>query len=373
MRVLLYTCGMVHGTERLMPWRALLEVARYSPYEIAICSAQRPEPMRLYEGIRIFCIANGVEALRQFVEEGGWDVVYYPISYRQGLKNMRDLDGVKARKIAYVPGGIFPLCGSLALIKNGAAKLAFPYLLDSITPHKWISQKLQSVGFEAVVCQTPLTGRDARNSGWDTTIVALPGKDEEMSINCDLLCSLGLQEQKFILFSGAPAPARGAIMAMKAYDSLADELVDTKMVMLMRRDLNSDFTEFDACVTTIQHMDRFVICYDKLTREQLFCFFNKSYAVILPFLIVPSEIPLTFFEVMQMGTPVITFENGGTTDYLRNALKISKYRNVRSLANAIRSLCVNSEERNVLAENARHIMCNHPTWKQTSQKWLSVL
>ena len=90
---------------------------------------------------------------------------------------------------------------------------------------------------------------------------------------------------------------------------------------------------------------------------------------MLPFLIVPSEIPLTFFEVMSLGTPVVTFENGGTTDYLRKGLKIASKRSVRSLGEAMVDICQNESERNMLAIEAKTIMEKHPTWDQTAEIW----
>lgn len=373
MKILLYTIEMVKGVERLMPWRTLVEVAKYSPHTTAICSAQTPEGEREYDGVKIYSIDYGAKALADFVEEGGWDVVYYPITYRQGLTDMSALAGIKARRIAYVPGGLCPLSGSIKLIQMGEAKRALPYLLDTLTPHSWVAEKLQKIGFEGIVCQAPLTGRDAEKSGWKKVVTALPGKDEVPVTDSSKLMQMGLEGQKYILFSGAPAPTRGAVLAMKAFDGIADRLPDTKMIMLMRRDVSSDFTDFDKAVGEIAHKDRFIISYDRLTREQLFCFFKEAYAVMLPFLIVPSEIPLTYFEVMQMGTPVITFENGGTTDYLRKGLKMAKSRTAASLGRAIESICTNADERNELARNAKLIMSNHPTWKETSEKWLSIL
>lgn len=377
MKILLYTIEMVQGVERLMPWRTLVEVARYasSDIQIAICSAQKPEPEREYQGVKIYSIDYGTSALAQFVDEGGWDVVYYPITYRQGLKNMSELSSIRARKIAYVPGGLYPLSGSLKLMQMGEAKRALPYLLDTLTPHKWIARKLQDVGFEAIVAQAPLTAKDATESGWKKAITALPGIDKVDESRCDYSLShkLGVSGHKYVLFSGAPAPTRGAILAMKAFDQIVEKLPGTRMVMLMRKDVSSDFTEFDKAVEQIHHKDRFVISYEKLTHEQLIGAFREAWAVMLPFLIVPSEIPLTYFEVMQQGTPVLTFENGGTTDYLREGLKIANQRSVKSLAHAIEEICTNANERKLLADNAKRLMSNHPTWEETSKKWLSIL
>lgn len=369
---------MVKGVERLMPWRTLVEVAKNAPkeFEVAICSAQKAEGAREYEEVRIYTINYGIPALRQFIEEGGWNVIYYPITYRQGLKDMSELSTISAKKIAYIPGGLCPLSGSVKLIQMGECKRALPYLLDTVIPHSLIARKLQKAGFESIICQAPLTSQDARRSGWSKVITALPGN---MSISDFEVFDeshyekLGLKGQKFILFSGAPAPTRGAVLAMKAFDRIADQIPDTKMVMLMRRDISSDFTDFDKAVSEIKHKDRFIVSYDKINHSQLFCFFKNAWAVMLPFLIIPSEIPLTFFEVMQFGTPVLTFVNGGTTAYLGKGLKTAKHRTISSFANAIHEICRNEEERNHLSENAKRIMSKHPTWKETSKEWLSVL
>jgi len=376
MKILLYTFEMVRGVEHLMPWRTLVEVAKNAPsaFEVAICSAEGQDGIREYDGVTIFSVDYGVAALERFLQSGGWDVVYYPITYRQGLRNMAALATIKARKIAYIPGGLCPLSGSLKLIQMGEVKRALPYLLDTITPHSWIAKKLQKVGFEAIVCQAPLTSRDALNSGWKKAITALPGKETvALQLDDSFLERLGLKGEKFVLFSGAPAPTRGAIMAMRAFDAIADRVPDTKMVMLMRKDVSSDFSAFEQAAARIRHKDRFIISYEKLTREQLFCFFKEAYAVLLPFLIIPSEIPLTYFEVMSYGTPVITFENGGTTDYLREGLKIAKHRTVSSLSDAIVELCNNHSEREQLAHNAISIMDNHPSWEETAMDWFGLL
>lgn len=378
MKVLLYTIDMIKGVERLMPWRTLIEVAKYAPseIEIAICSAQAPEQVREYDGVKIYSIGYGISALRKFVADGGWNVVFYPIAYRQGLKNMGELSTINARKIAYIPGGVCPLSGSMKLIQMGEVKRALPYLLDTVTPHSLIAGKLQKVGFEAIVCQAPLTANDAAKSGWNKVVTALPGNDIVSCIDNSAeehYNKLGLRGQKYVLFSGAPAPTRGGILAMKAFDKIAARVSDTKMVMLMRRDVSSDFRAFDKAVSEIRHKDRFIINYEKVDYSQLLCFFKNAWVVMLPFVIVPSEIPLTYFEVMQFGTPVITFENGGTTDYLKKGLKIAEQRNASSLADAIVEICNNSEERNRLSECAKEIMSKHPAWNETSKKWLSVL
>lgn len=358
-----------------MPWRTLVEVARWmnatGRHEAAICSAQEPEETRQYQGVTIYSIEPSHQALHNFVAEGGWQVVYYPVTYRQGLKEMNGLTNIPAELIAYVPGGLSPLSGVVSLICSGHGRLARPYLLDIVTPHKWLATRLHTVGIRKIVCQAPLTALDAEEHGWkrEDVFCALPGKDVNIEEDDSLVEQLGLKEQRFLLFSGAPSPVRGAVLALKAFDKVAEKLPGVKLVMLMRCDVRSDFSEMDAAVQAVKHKEHVVVSYERLTRPQLFGMFRAAWAVLLPFLIVPSEIPLTFFEVMSLGTPVITFKNGGTTDYLRDGLIIAKKRSADSLGEAMVSICRNEEERERLSRNAKQLMDKHPTWDKTAAIW----
>lgn len=379
MKVLLYTYDLVPGTERLMPWRTLLEVARWmngtQRYEAAVCSGGGPEGMRLYEGVRIYGIDPTVEALKDFIAQGAWDVVCYPVTFRQGLKNIGDLADVPAKMIAYIPGGLYPLPGVFRLMKDGHWKRALPYLLDSLTPHRLLARKLHRAGVCKLICQSPLTAEDAHRSGWKENEVfcALPGKESSVQADSTLPDKLGIAGQRYLLFCGAPAPTRGAVLALRAFDRVADRIPEVKLVMLMRRDAGSDFSEFEAAAGKLKHKDQVLVVYDRVSREQLFGMFASAWAVLLPFLVVPSEIPLTFFEVMGLGAPVITFENGGTTDYLRNALMIARKRNEKCLGDAMIRMCRDEAERNRLSAAAKEQLCNHPTWEETAAIWAKAI
>lgn len=381
MKVLFYTFGMVAGTEHLMPWRTLVEVARHmnstGQFQAAICSAQSPGPPRDYNGVPIINIEPSKSSLRTEVKNGGWEVLYYPVTYRQGLKSQAELATIPAMVIAYIPGGLCPLSGSLQLGLTGHVGIAKPYLMDTIIPHGILARKLHEAGVDRIICQSPLTAKDAVLHGWkkENVFCALPGIDRLQEIKKDdsLLNELGLEGKRFLLFSGAPAPTRGAVIALKAYDKYASLIPDVKLVMLMRRDVSSDFSEFEKATRTIEHKDSVIISYDRLTRHQLFAFFENAWAVLLPFLIVPSEIPLTFFEVMSFGTPIITFHNGGTTDYLKEGLMIAKRRSRKALGNAIVGICSDKRLREQLAQSARDLMVKHPSWEQTAMVWESAI
>lgn len=362
-----------------MPWRTLVEVAvnlnAGGLHKVAICSGQSSGGTRKYQGVTIYSIPPDLNALKQKVEDEEWEAVYYPISYRQALKSLNGLAGIPAKMIAYIPGGLCPLSGSMKLIRLGHWHVAKPYLLDTLTPHKILFDKLKKAGIKKIICQSPLTAFDAIKHGFDEdgVVMALPGKDKIEETDDSLVRQLGLSGKRFLLFSGAPSPARGALTAIRAFDRVAGSLGDVKLVMLMRKDTGSDFGEIEAALAKIRHRHQVLLIYDRISRVQLMGMFKAAYAALLPFLIIPSEIPLTFFEMMSLGTPVLTFENGGTTNYLASGLKIAIKRSEKSLGKAIVEICNDRKMRDKLSESAVKLMSKHPGWKQTAERWERAL
>ena len=193
MKVLFYTYGMVPGTERLMPWRTLFEVARWfnatGQHEAAICSVQPLNSSRVYEGVTIYSVEPGSEPLRRLVEQGLWNIIFYPVTYRQGMRDFDGLDQIPAEIIAYIPGGLSSMSGVVELIKQGYWNLAKPYLFDVLPPHKWLIKRLHRAGIIKMVCQAPLTAIDMINHGMsiEEVFCALPGKDVNMVEPCEIV------------------------------------------------------------------------------------------------------------------------------------------------------------------------------------------
>ena len=72
-----------------------------------------------------------------------------------------------------------------------------------------------------------------------------PGKDsfDEIVPDNSGLDKYDLKGRKWLLFSGAPAPTRGAEVVLEALDSVKDDGV--RLVMLMRTDVGSQYKRFE--------------------------------------------------------------------------------------------------------------------------------
>lgn len=382
MNICLYANDMYPGTERLMPWRTLVEVAKYMnslpDINAEIYSAQdQTAETRIYDTVKIRCVRKGIPTLVSLIHELAIDVLYYPIAFRDVFRPLKLLEEGPIRKIAYIPGGIYSWQGIGALCKIAGMANAKAYLLEKLIPHSWMIRKLKTIGFSSVVSLSRTTTRDVIRNGWyvERAYTAIPGIDEFPALEADYsVCrKLDLRHRKFILFSGAPAPIRGSMTLLRAFDRFAERNSDTLLVLLMCKDNSSEFTAFKELVNRLRHKERVVISYERLSPPQLKAFFESAYVVALPFLLVPSEIPLTFFEVLSCGTPVVTFENEGTTDYVKKTIVSSKARDARSLSVNLENVCNNNQYRDYLSERALELMKKHPSWEDSAKIWIKAI
>ena len=120
------------------------------------------------------------------------------------------------------------------------------------------------------------------------------------------------------------------------------------------------------------HPERVIMVRDGLSREQLKAFFERAWYMVLPFVVVPSEVPLTFFEIMSCGTPVLTFANGGTSDYLKDGLMVVD-KSMEGLIAGVTEAWKNMPLRAEKAERARRIMQDHPTWTDVTDQWMTLI
>jgi glycosyltransferase involved in cell wall biosynthesis len=142
--------------------------------------------------------------------------------------------------------------------------------------------------------------------------------------------------------------------------------------MLMRTDVGSKYESFEKALDRMKHPERVRIIREKVDRTQLRAFFGSAWYALLPFIVIPSEIPLTYFELLSCGTPVITFRNGGTTEYLKEGLLIAD-KSVKGLVQALDRAWSDEPLRRKLSENGKLIMVNHPTWSQVGSEWIKLL
>ena len=386
MKVVIYTVDCFKERARLMPWRTILEVAKVmqeAGHKVAILNACNKEEDvfdygwagigGLYkEPVQIRSVLKTDEAVLTKLNELSPNTLYIPLTFREGIKPAMWIEKVTCKKIGYMAGGVYDLKSVWLLIQTAGLAAAKPYLLEALTPNCLFAHTMKQIGISKIIGLTDTTTNAVKRAGIINALTIYPGKEpfDKIPAEVDIIKKYGLLGKKWFLFSGAPAPTRGAELLLKAVDRVSDETV--RLVMLMRTDVGSVYKAFENKLENLKHPERVVVIREKLTREQLRAFFGGAWYALLPFIVIPSEIPLTFFELLSCGTPVITFKNGGTTDYLHNGLLISD-KSVHGLTHALELAWKDSRLRDNLSNNGKTIMSTHPTWKEVGKQWEKLL
>ena len=380
MKIALATVDLLRGRERLMPWRTVMEVAGYARkagHDAVVLTLPVAADNEDYscEGVPVRVAPRDFAEFRNYVNSQGFDALYYPTPWREGLKDLSAFASITCRKIAYFPGGSVHFSNVWALGNNVGLRVTKPYLADWLTPYGWTMAKLKDVGFSTVIAQSPYTAETCRKAGFGDVRMIVPGKDDFETLDevPEILDKLNIKGKKYLLFTGAPAPIRGASLLLKAVDKAVCADNSICCLFMMRRDVGADFGMFEKLYSQIIHKENMVISDMKLTRNELKTIVTHARAVVLPFLLVPSEIPITFFEVLSTGTPVVTFENGGTTDYLGDSVLASAPGKINGLAKNLLCIWQDDSLYGRLRNNALSKMEDHPTWDAVSKLWLECV
>jgi glycosyltransferase involved in cell wall biosynthesis len=380
MKIAIYTVDLYPGRERLMPWRTLLEVAeemknRNIEVDLITASVERENQDYIYQKLRVKVVPRNFSLLAEYINENMYDALYFPLTWRDGFKDLSALKLITCSKIGYFPGGVYSKNNVLALYKWGSFKACKPYLLEYLAPKKKLIRKLKNYDFTTIIGLTETTTQSVKSFGWQKAKTILTGKDsfENLEINQNLLSSYDLEGKRFFLFTGAPAVTRGSQCLLRAFDRLVDENADAQIVFLMRTDVGSKYKEFTTVYESLKHKDKIKIINATLTPSDLKTFMSQAYSVVLPFLVIPSEIPITFLEVLSCGTPIITFENGGTTAYMKDAILCGNPGNIDSLFGMMHKLWNNNQLRNELSLKGLSLMKTHPNWSFVADQWINIL
>lgn len=378
MKIAIATVDLLNERTGLMPWRYVLELAQFlqnhdNQVDVLNSFVQFAGENSAYKGLNIIRTTRNLKEFCGFMSSGNYDVLIYPMPLRESIKKLNALCKLNCKKIAYMPGGIYPPGSVFRLLINTGLKTALPYFLDVLTPEWFYAKQLKKCGFDTFAGLTPFTTGMIKKGGFEKAVTILPGKDDFEKIVEDTLIpeKYSLNGKKYFLFTGNTDPIRGSGILLKQIDKLALKNPDLLFVFLIRSDRKSSDTFFNKNLNKIKHKDNLLVIKDLLNRSELKSFFINAHAIILPFLVIPSEIPLTFPEVLSFGIPVITFNNGGTTKYFKDVILTAK--NVRDLNLKLHLLWNDDRLREQLSQKSVECMKNYPSWNDSLSAWINLL
>ena len=225
--------------------------------------------------------------------------------------------------------------------------------------------------FDAVICQSAVTGKSITKQTHSKIPVHVipPGIDKERwtatgAMNQD-------RSKNLFLYTGAATAIRGFSVVLDAIALLSD--TDIKLRVLARGSNQTSLKAIESEVIRRNIQNKVSIKGGLLTIEELKREILNSTAVLLPFVLVPSELPVTVMESIACGTPVIVSSINGLSEAAGDAGVAVPPGDPFRLATEIKDLYLQNKRikdmRAACPKQAERML----SWNSVSDRWLKAI
>jgi glycosyltransferase involved in cell wall biosynthesis len=221
--------------------------------------------------------------------------------------------------------------------------------------------------FRSVICQSR---RTADRLGADISFeVIQPGLDL-MQWQPVVAPTLMADKKRTFLYVGSPKAIRGFEFLLKAMLRLPPEIC----LRVLARGLDAYAeAQLKAHMKKIGLCSRVSIRGGWLPPEDLRAEIQNASAVVLPFILVPSELPVSVMEVVACGTPVIVSDIDGLPEAAGSAGITVPAGDPIALAEAMKSFAADGRRQQILREACRVRRQQYLGWPEVSSRWAAVL
>ena len=383
MNVLIATHDMIARKARLMPWRVVHEIKQShtrTDTEVFIASLTvGAEDSAAPDDVYRIPKDKGrlADALHRLVAEHSIDVVIWPVTWHEPAWRIRAVAALPVARIAYFPGGVYDLGACLYAMRHLGTKVTLPYLLDSLISPRRLTRRLTQAGFTDLISLSELTRSVASSAGWPTerTHCVMPGKDApEKSPAADIpreteqwLCGT-----PYLLFMGPPSRIRGIFEMLTAFEIAAQKNDSIRLICLFRADDKLDSDAVRTAIERSKYRERIYAAWESVSRPELHAFMRGALAIVMPFVLVPSEIPLAIIEAMAHGKPVITTASGGTGEFTSQFGFAPAVGDTTALSDAMLTLTGDESLRRDKAQRARELHERLDDWHEMADRWMAI-
>ena len=259
-------------------------------------------------------------------------------------------------------------------------RASLPYMLELFYEKIRDARFFHRHGIKQAVTMSQLHKSMLCRAGWSADRVTYipPGKDGEEDnagvpapgLPAEFIEWLG--ERNYILFMGPPAAIRGVFELLEAFELAAARQENLVLVCLLRDDAELDAEKIKSTLATMRYRERVYVVWQSVERAVLHAYLKGCRSVFLPFILVPSEIPLAIIETMACGKPVVTTGPSGTGEFVRQCGAVTELGDGGALADEMIRLVTDESYYQALCDASSAAYREHPTWGEVAERWLQV-
>ena len=385
MNILVVTHDLTEHNAHLMPWRTVCEVvnhARKKGVDARLVSLGGQKGRITGPGIpsgteSVIKAAGKLEKeLRDIYHEFTYDAILWPVVWREPYWRIKAVTCLGVPVVGYFPGGVYRLADILYATRRIGVRRTLPYLADAVWPKRLQLKRWKTRGMRFLIAMTPFTANAAIAGGWPERFIAAipPGRDEGRNENVPANLPDAFVEWRngrpFYMFAGPPSGIRGVYELLSAFDRVAEAHQSACLVCLFRSDAPLEAEAIARVIDGMKHRNRVYSVWESLSKPLLEAFMSECHGIVLPFVAVPSEIPLAIIEAMRFEKPVITTMTGGTGEFVERSGESVSLGNVPALADSMLHLLSDPEYYQSKCNATRAAYHNHPTWDAMADKWI---
>jgi len=366
MHIALFCSGFTEESIRLQPWLTMIQVARLlAASDHAITLVTDGQPGRLPFPTQVFNSLRGSNnaAIRSWLDTAKPDraiIAVTPFSLVTGRWHR----GIgRSRAWAYLAYGLYT---------PHELWIAWPYLSrwerwaycrNLLVPAILWRKQLEEC-FKGVICQSQRTG--SRIGSSDFVKIIPPGID----LGFWTFSPASSKNNCSFLYLGGAIPIRGYEILLAAMQLLPPYIT----LRMLARGLDAeDQTQLETKLAVRGLQERVFIRGGWLPREELRAEIQAVIAVVMPFVLVPSELPVSVLEVIAAGTPVIVSDIDGLPESVGDAGLVVPPGNVTALANAMQSLADDPIRVAALRKNCLMKRSDFADWNAVGRTWSQLL
>jgi glycosyltransferase involved in cell wall biosynthesis len=171
---------------------------------------------------------------------------------------------------------------------------------------------------------------------------------------------------------GPPNKIRGIYELLCAFEKIAAKNKEICLVCLFREDGTLDTETINKQMAQFRYKNRIIAIWQSLPKDQLTAFLRYCRALMQPFVLIPSEIPLAIIESMALGTPVIISNTEGSGRFTEPFGLVCRAGDIGRLAKAMTALLEDNDLLATKRKAAIDLYSRHPSWREVAQRWLAV-
>jgi glycosyltransferase involved in cell wall biosynthesis len=225
--------------------------------------------------------------------------------------------------------------------------------------------------FNGVICQSTHTAQKVENltKAMIRAHTILPGIDTDRWI-IEATPETDYSNNYF-LYLGSASQIRGFLLLLDAFALLSDRTI--KLKVLARGADEHELTGIKKIIEK-QHIDKCVTVQGGwMDLDEIKKKIQSATAVLFPFILVPSELPVSVLETIYCGTPVIISDLAGLTEIAGNAGIVVPHADVKAIASAIKKLHQKKDYQAELKAGCYERRKRIQSWDTVCEKWAELL